>query len=69
MIAALFFGVYHHFVMVSPDHVSHLPAGPARMQAQFAWSATLLAVLEAIAVAYGVLRLRGLHAAPGRSAT
>src|SRR4051794_28209548 len=27
MIGSLFFGVYHHFVMVSNDHVSHAPAG------------------------------------------
>ena len=29
--ASLVFGVWYHFVFVSPDHVAHLPEGPQRL--------------------------------------
>src|SRR5215813_8815105 len=29
MFGSLVFGVYHHYLAVSPDHVEHLPAGNA----------------------------------------
>src|SRR5215475_11794704 len=29
MAGALVFGVYHHFIAISPDHVAHLPEGDA----------------------------------------
>jgi sec-independent protein translocase protein TatC len=59
-LAALAFGVYHHYVMISPDHVAHLPAGNPVAQTQFIWSAGTIAVLEAVAGLYGVARLRWL---------
>ncbi len=30
MAGSLIFGVVHHYVMISPDHVSHLPPGAAQ---------------------------------------
>jgi sec-independent protein translocase protein TatC len=60
MLAALVFGVYHHYVMISPDHVAHLPAGSPADQSRFIWSAGTIAALEAVAVLYGVTRLRWL---------
>ena len=52
MFGALLFGVYHHFVLVSPDHVSHLPAGAA--QGLFQVTAAAMAVLELAAVGIGI---------------
>ena len=58
MFGALLFGVYHHFIAVSPDHVSHVPAGAARVLFQV--TAVLLAVIEAVACGYGVWAWRTL---------
>lgn len=44
MFAALIFGGYHHYVAISPDHVSHLPEGPS--QPLFRATAALLAAVE-----------------------
>lgn len=46
MIGALVFGVYHHYIMVSPDNIAHLPAGPAGADVQFINSAALIAIIE-----------------------
>lgn len=51
MVGSFGFGVYHHFLAVSPDHVSHLPAGDA--QGMFVATAILLAVSEAAIAAFG----------------
>ena len=51
MTASFGFGVYHHFIAVSPDHVSHLPPGDA--QGLFIATAILLAVSEAVTAAFG----------------
>ena len=62
MLAALAFGVYHHYVMISPDHVAHLPAGTPLAQQRFVWSAGVLAAVEALSVLYGALALRSHYA-------
>jgi sec-independent protein translocase protein TatC len=62
MLAALVFGVYHHFWMVSPDNVGHLPGGNPAAASQFAWSAALLAAIELGVVLWGASRLRWLRA-------
>ena len=56
MFAALAFGIFHHYVAISPDHVSHLPAGAE--QALFRSTAALMAVFELAAVAVGWLGYR-----------
>jgi hypothetical protein len=43
---ALVFGVYHHYVLISPDNVAHLPPGPADAHQAFTSTAALLALLE-----------------------
>ena len=58
MFGALLFGVYHHFVLVSPDHVAHLPAGEA--QGLFRVTAAAMAVLEFAAVGIGIRGWRKL---------
>jgi hypothetical protein len=51
MAGALAFGVYHHFIAISPDHVAHLPEGDA--QVIFKTTAVLLSITEAFALGVG----------------
>ena len=51
MFGALVFGIYHHYLAISPDHVAHLPPGDA--QAIFKTTALLLVVTEAIGAGVG----------------
>jgi NADPH:quinone reductase-like Zn-dependent oxidoreductase len=45
MLGALLFGAYHHYVMVSPDNIGHLPAGSLEAHSQFISSAAVIALL------------------------
>jgi hypothetical protein len=45
MLGSLLFGVYHHYVAVSPDHVAHLP--PGESQPLFRATAALMACIQA----------------------
>jgi hypothetical protein len=63
MCASFLFGVYHHYLVVSNDHIHHLPAGNADVQSAFVASAAALAVLEVIATVYSAFCL----ARPGRT--
>jgi hypothetical protein len=61
MAAALVFGIYWHYVAISPDHVSHLPEG------NFQWLFRLTALLLVISEAFGtVVGLWGLTRAEAR---
>ncbi|HVR28050.1 MAG TPA: hypothetical protein VMS86_00835, partial [Thermoanaerobaculia bacterium] len=62
MLGSFAFGAYHHFVLVSPDHVAHLPAASAGLHGQFIATAVLLAALELASAIYGVIALRRLRA-------
>jgi len=57
MLGALLFGVYHHYVLVSPDNIGHLPAGSSESHAQFIASAAAIALLELAAALYGAFCL------------
>lgn len=57
MLAAFLFGAYHHYVLVSPDNIGHLPAGSAASQAQFIDSAAVLALLELATAVYAAFCL------------
>jgi hypothetical protein len=48
MLGSLVFGAVYHFVIISPDHVAHLPAGDAR--GMFRFTAVLLLITEAFGV-------------------
>ena len=61
MLGALLFGAYHHYVMVSPDNVGHLPAGSPESHTQFISSAAVIALLELAAALYGAFCLRTKH--------
>jgi hypothetical protein len=52
MAGSLVFGVVNHFVIASPDHVSHVAAGTWRLP--FQATAVLLTILEAAGVAIGI---------------
>ena len=56
MAGSLIFGAVYHFVVVSPDHVSHLPPGDA--QGQFRITAVLLILTELAGVVVGLFALR-----------
>jgi hypothetical protein len=56
MAGSLIFGVAYHFVVISPDHVSHLPPGDA--QGLFRTTAVLLVLTELFGLAVGLWGLR-----------
>jgi hypothetical protein len=56
MAGSLIFGVVYHYVVVSPDHVSHLPSGDA--QGLFRTTALLLVLTELFGLVVGLLGLR-----------
>src|SRR5215813_8391902 len=56
MAASLIFGVVYHYVVISPDHVSHLPPGEA--QGLFRVTALLLMLTELFGVVVGLFALR-----------
>jgi len=46
MLGSLLFATYHHYILVSPDNIAHLPEGTAEAHARFVSSAGLSALLE-----------------------
>ena len=55
MLGALIFGVCYHYLIISPDHVAHLPPGDAR--GMFRVTAVLLVATEALGVVVAVRAL------------
>ena len=53
MLGSFLFGAYHHYLLVSPDNVGHLPAGSPEMHSQFITSAGLIALIELASALYG----------------
>jgi len=62
MVGALLFGAYHHYVMVSPDNIGHLPEGSAEAHTQFISSAAVIALLELAAALYAAFCLGSRYA-------
>jgi len=56
MAASLIFGIAYHYVVISPDHVSHLPPGDAH--GLFRTTALLLVVTELFGIVIGLWGLR-----------
>ena len=56
MAGSLIFGVAYHYIVISPDHVSHLPPGDA--QGLFQTTALLLVLTELLGIVVGLLGLR-----------
>ncbi len=60
LLGSVLFSVYHHYVMISIDHVNHLPPGSAAAHAHFSNSAAFIAVSAlagAILAGYAARRL------------
>ena len=55
MAGALIFGVYHHFIAVSSDHIAHAP--PGIWLVPFQITAVLLALFEFLGAAVGLSAL------------
>ena len=65
MLGALLFGAYHHYVLISPDNIGHLPSGSADDHSAFIASAAVLALLELALVLYGAFCLWSRPATAG----
>ena len=61
MLGAMLFGAYHHYIMVSPDNIGHLPHISLEAQATFILSAASLALLELASALYGAFLLGSLY--------
>ena len=59
MLGSLIFGACYHYLIISPDHVSHLPLGDAR--GLFQTTALLLVLTEAFGVAVAAQALRTIR--------
>jgi amino acid permease len=64
MVGALLFGAYHHYVLVSPDNIGHLPEGSPQAHTQFTSSAAVIALLELAASLYATFCLGSRWAQP-----
>jgi hypothetical protein len=51
MTASLLFGVYYHYIVVSPDNIHYLPPAGDSARHRFTYSAAAVAVTEAVAAA------------------
>ena len=58
MLGSLIFGASYHYLIISPDHVAHLPVGDAR--GLFRVTALLLLVTEAFGVVVAAMLLRSV---------
>ena len=68
MLGALLFGAYHHYVLVSPDNIHHLPPGTAHEHASFISSSAAIALVELAAVLYGAFCLGARRGEAGGAA-
>ena len=67
MLGALLFGVYHHYILISPDNIAHLPAGSAEAHSQFISSAALIALIELSSALFGFFAVGHQHAKSGHA--
>ena len=64
MLGSYLFGVYHHYVLISPDNIGHLPPGSVASHSHFIVSAAVLALTELFAALWGAFALGVQHAQP-----
>ena len=67
MLGALLFGVYHHYILISPDNIAHLPGGPAEAHSQFIRSAELIAFVELSSALFGFFAMGYQYAKSGHA--
>lgn len=53
LLGSFLFGAYHHYLLVSPDNIGHLPAGSPEAHTQFITSAGVIALIELASALYG----------------
>src|SRR6185295_12509863 len=59
MLGSLIFGICYHYIIISNDHVAHLPPGEARYL--FRVTALLLVVTEIVGVAVAAIAIQTLQ--------
>ena len=67
MLGSFLFGAYHHYVLVSPDNISHLPHGTPESISHFTTSAGIIALIELASALYGAFCLGTYHAQARRA--
>ena len=67
MLGSFLFAAYHHYVMVSPDNIGHLPPGSPESHFQFIASAAAIALLDLASALYGAFCLGSHHAQSART--
>src|SRR5262249_43664988 len=67
MLGSLIFGLVYHYVIISPDHVAHLPPGDAR--GLFRFTALLLLLTEAFGAVIATVGIRRSSRQPSLQAS
>jgi hypothetical protein len=67
MLGSFLFGAYHHYLLVSPDNIHHLPPGSPESHSHFITSACVIALVELASALYGAFCLGTYHAQPRTS--
>ncbi len=68
MVGSVVFSVYHHYVLISPDNVEHLPSGTPEAHAHFSNSAAFIALVALIAALLAFYAAGRLHSNGSRVA-
>lgn len=58
MAGSLVFDVYHHYILVSPDNIAHLPPSSPDFHSRFIWTAHALTLLQIVGVVLAAYFLR-----------
>ena len=61
MVGSVVFSVYHHYVLISPDNVEHLPSGTPEAHAHFSNSAEFIALVALAAALLAFYAAGKLH--------
>jgi hypothetical protein len=62
MLGSFAFGAYHHYVLMSPDNISHLPPGTPESHSHFITGAGVIVLFELASALYGAFCLGTCHA-------
>ncbi len=68
MAGSVVFGVYHHYVLISPDNIEHLPPGTPEAHAHFSSSAEFIALAALVGALLAFYAAGRLHSNGSRVA-
>ncbi len=68
MIGSVVFSVYHHYVLISPDNIEHLPPGTPEAHTHFSSSAEFIALVALVAALLAFYAAGKLHSNGSRIA-